>query len=188
MFDFDGIPLIFQACSLAGNGWHKRETTWLVTEDGYIEGETFISKSGQKTRITDVDITECQPNGHFGNFIDCVVNNTPEKLNAPIHEGQYSAAAPQLGNISYRLGTPTSLAQCREALGNNAIMQGIVDETLANLKNVFGDSVDLEKDIPWTLGKKLSINNDTEVFDGDAAATALLTRPEREPFVVAKEV
>ena len=187
-YDYDGIPLVFQSCNFSGEGWHKRETAWFVTEDGYIEGDNFISKSGERTRISGVDFTPRQPNGNFGNFIDCVVNNTPEKLNAPIQEGHYSSSVCQLGKVSYRSGSPATLAQCREALGDNAIMQQIVDETLVNLKNVWGEGIDMTKDVPWTLGKKLSINNDTELFDGDDKASALLTRPDREPFVVPKEV
>ena len=188
IYDYDGIPLIFQSCNFAGKEWHKRESAFFVTEDGYIEGETFTAKSGEKTRISDVEITSRQPGGVFGNFIDCVKNNTPEKLNAPISQGQYSAAVCHLGNASYRTGAAATLAECRAAVGDNAIMQSIVDETLANMQNVLGESIDLAKDIPWTLGKKLSINNDTEVFDGDDDATAILTRPERGPFVVPKEV
>jgi predicted dehydrogenase len=188
IYDYDGIPLIFQSCNFSREGWHKRETAWFITEDGRIEGENFIAHSGERTRITGVDIIERQPGGIFRNFIDCVRNNTPDKLNAPISEGQYSAAMCHLGNASYRAGESASLAKCREAVGDNAIMQQVMDETLDNVKNVLGDSIDLAKDIPWTLGKNLSINNDTEVFDGDAEATALLTRPERTPFVIPKEV
>ena len=188
IYDYDGIPLIFQSCNFAADGWHKRETAWFVTEDGFIESDNFTSNSGERTKITGVDITERQPGGPFGNFIDCVKNNTPDKVNAPILEGHYSAAVCHLGNASYRMGELTTLAKCREAVGDNAIMQTVIDETLSNVKNVLGDGIDLAKDVPWTLGKKLSINNDTEVFDGDEKATALLTRPERDPFIVPKEV
>ena len=189
IYDFDGIPLIFESCNFAGEGWHKRETAFFVTEDGYIEGGTFTSNSGQRTPIRDVEITPRQPGGIFNNFIDCVRNNTPEKLNAPIAEGQYAAAVCHLGNASYRRGIPASLAKCLDAVGDNPIMQSVVDDTLQNLKTVFDENIDpAAGDIPWMLGKKLSINNDTEVFDGDAAATALLTRPERDPFIVPKEV
>ena len=186
IYDYDGIPLIFQSCNFAGDGWHKRETAWFVTEDGHIEGDTFVSHSGERTQV-DVAFTPRQPGGIVGNFIDCIRNNTPDKLNAPIHEGQYAAAVCHLGNASYRTGEPASLAKCREAVGDNAIMQKVVDETLAHVKNVLGGDIDPEKDIPWTLGRKLSINNNTEIFDGDETATALLTRPERTPFVVPTE-
>ncbi|MCL2623478.1 MAG: Gfo/Idh/MocA family oxidoreductase [Planctomycetaceae bacterium] len=187
IYDYDGIPLIFESCNFSGEGWHKRETAFFVTEDGFIEGDTFTAKSGERSKVQ-AETASRQPGGIFGNFIDCVLNNAPEKLNAPILEGHYAASVCHLGNASYRMGVPASPAQCRAAVGDNAIMQGIVDETLANLKNVFGGNVDPEKDIPWTLGKKLSVNNDTEVFDDDENATAFLTRPERAPFVVPKEV
>lgn len=191
IYDYAGIPLIFQSCNYAAKdaGWKPRETAYYVTEDGYIEGDRFYAKSGETIQIKneDIEIVSRQPGGPHGNFIDCVRNNTPEKLNAPISEGHYSAAVCHLGNISYRLGESASLAECRKAVGDNAIMQQIVDETLANLTANWNGKLDIEKTVPWTLGRKVCMNSETELF-GDTAADALLTRPERGPFVVPKEV
>jgi predicted dehydrogenase len=41
---------------------------------------------------------------HFANFINCVRSRKKEDLNAPIEEGQISAALVHLANASYRLG------------------------------------------------------------------------------------
>lgn len=41
---------------------------------------------------------------HMRNFIDCVKNDTPEKLNAPMSEGVLSAVLCHLGNIATRTG------------------------------------------------------------------------------------
>lgn len=191
IYDYAGIPLIFQSCNYNAkdSGWKPRETSYFVTEDGYIEGDRFYTNSGETIQIKaeDVEIKPRETGGSYGNFINCVRDNTPEKLNAPISEGHYSAAVCHLGNISYRLGESASLADCRKAVGDNAIMQQIVDETLANLTANWNGKLDIEKTVPWTLGRKVCIDSETELF-GDAAADALLTRPERGPFVVPKEV
>ncbi len=191
VYDYAGIPLIFQSCNYAAkdSDWQARETAYFVTEDGYFEGDRFYPNQGDSFTVKsdDVEIVSRQPGGPYGNFLDCVRNGTPEKLNAPISEGHYSAAVCHLGNLSYRLGETASLADCRSAVGDNAIMQRIIDETLANLSANWNGKLDVEKTILWTLGKKVCIDSETEQFP-DAAANALLTRPERAPFVVPKEV
>ena len=187
--DFNGIPLVFQSCNLRNREntkWTPRETGQFVTEDGYINGSTFYGKNGKSESIK-IDYQEPNPGGQFGNFLNCVADNTPEKLNAPITEGHFSAAVCHLGNISYRLGKTASLDACRTAVGNNPVMQKTVDETLDNVKFCL-KGLDIEKDVTWTLGEKVSINNETQRFDDNAAANALLTRAERGAYVVPSEV
>ncbi|MBN2863412.1 MAG: Gfo/Idh/MocA family oxidoreductase [Bacteroidales bacterium] len=41
---------------------------------------------------------------HVRNFLDCIINNTPEKLNADINIGRNVALVAQMGNIAYRTG------------------------------------------------------------------------------------
>lgn len=191
IYDFDGIPMIFQSCNLRKkeSKWLPRETAYFVTEDGYIDHDTFVGNDGSREKIGELDgYVAPFAGGQFSNFLNCVRDNAPEKLNAPIAEGQYSAAVCHLGNISYRLGKSASLADCRKAVGDNAIMQTTIDETLDNVKSYFGDAVNIEKDIPWVCGEKISINNETNQFDDNPAANALLTRPERAPFVVPETV
>lgn len=48
--------------------------------------------------------------GNFRNFLECVKNNTPQHLNAPIAEGLASAALPHLGNIAVRVQSHLRLA------------------------------------------------------------------------------
>lgn len=190
IYDYDGIPLIYQSCNLRkkeNSKWIPRETAYFVTEDGYIDGNNFIAADGTREKIGDLPgVAAPNPGGQFGNFLNCVRDNTPEKLNAPIAEGQYSAAVCHLGNLSYRLGKPASLAECRKAVGDNSQLQTTIDETLDNVQNYFGDAVNVEKEIPWVCGEKISINNETNQFDDNPTANALLTRPERAPFIVPK--
>ena len=41
---------------------------------------------------------------HVRNFLDCLKNNTPQKLNASIDIGRNVALVAQMGNIAYRTG------------------------------------------------------------------------------------
>ena len=185
--DFNGIPLIFQSCNLRNRNnekWNPREVGWFVTEDGYIQGSTFHSNSG-KTEPVNINIEALNPGDIFQNFINCVRDNTPDKLNAPITEGHFSAGICHLGNVSYRSGSTAALSACRDAVGNNPIMQQTIDETLENVQFCLPE-LDLNKDVSWTLGKKISINNDTFQIDGMPDVNALLTRPQRAPFIVPK--
>ena len=57
----------------------------------YIDGEPKKIGDG-----SDLD-------ANIRNFLECVKNNTPGKLNAPIHEGFYSASLSHFGNIGTRV-------------------------------------------------------------------------------------
>lgn len=192
IYDFDGIPLIFQSCNYASKNtaWKRRETAYFITDEGYFEADKFYPKTGSVVQVkdTDVKIIPRKPGGHHGNFVECIRENTPQNLNAPIEEGHYSSSVCHLGNASYRMGAPASLAECRNAVGDHPVMQTTIDETLENLQNVWQGRVKLDETIPWTLGKKLTFNSETELFENDDAANQLLTRPERAPFIVPTEV
>ena len=41
---------------------------------------------------------------HMVNFLDCIKNNTPQKLNASIEIGRNVGLVAQMGNIAYRTG------------------------------------------------------------------------------------
>jgi hypothetical protein len=45
---------------------------------------------------------------HVRNFLDCLRDNTPEKLNAGIEIGRRVALVAQMGNVAYRTGEKVS--------------------------------------------------------------------------------
>ena len=188
LYDFGGVPLIFESCNLAGpkESWKPREEAEFVMEDGFIRGNQFISKDGKSEKI-DVEFTAPAPGGHYANFIDAVKNRGSVALNAPIENGHYSAAVCHWGNAAYRLGQPDSLKSIREKMGDNAIMQESIDRVLANLGVVFGDSVKIE-DIPFQVSPKLKIDTEKEKFVDNAEADQFLQRVPRIPFVVPDKV
>ena len=188
LYDFDGTPLVFESCNLAGprEKWTPREEAEFVMEEGFIRGNNFVAKDGTTQRI-DVEFTRPQPGGEFRNFIDAVRDRSVP-LNAPIDKGIYAAGVCHWGNMAYRVGKPTDLKTCREKIGSNAVMQESIDKVLANLKDVLGDSVNVETAVPWQCSDVLTIDRNTERFTNSDEANKLLKRVPREPFVVSEEV
>ena len=188
LYDFGGIPLIFESCNLAGpkEKWRPREEAEFVMEEGFIRGNNFVSKDGKSEKI-DVEFTMPSPGGNYANFVQVVKNRDSVTQNAPIENGHYSAGICHWGNAAYRMGKPDSLKSIREKMGNNAIMQESIDQTLANLGDVFGDSVKIE-DIPFQVSPKLKVDKDKEKFVDNAEANQFLTRVPRAPFIVPDEV
>jgi len=54
--------------------------------------------------------------GHLFNFLSAVRSRRESDLRAPLIEGHLSSALVHMANISYRLGTPCSVAAAREAI------------------------------------------------------------------------
>lgn len=115
---------------------------------------------------------------HFGNFIKAVRSRKKDDLNADILEGHLSSALCHLGNISYRLGTPTSFGQQPFEGDKEAA------DTFGRMKDHLKDNgVNLDE-TKYSLGRRLKIDPKAETFVGDTQADKLLTREYRKPFVV----
>ena len=117
---------------------------------------------------------------HFENFIKAVRSRKREDLNADVLEGHLSAAICHTGNISYRLGEKKSVDEIRAAVAPHAGASETVDRMVQHLE---ANGVDL-KATPLTLGPVLQFDPKTEKAIGNEAASKLLTREYRAPFVV----
>ncbi len=115
---------------------------------------------------------------HFRNFIDAVKNNKPESLNATALDGHLSAALCHLGNISYRVGAPKPLSTENPFGGN-----GPANETYRRMRDHL-KAENISLDTPMTVGPALSVDPKAETIADNAAASKLLTREYRKPFVV----
>ena len=121
---------------------------------------------------------------HFGNFIGAVRSRKPADLKADILEGHLSSALCHTGNISYRLGTPHSPEEIREAVKTSTDLA----ESVGRMEQHLGaNNVDLHK-TPATLGAVLRMDPRSEQFPGNHLANLLLRREYRAPFVVPKQV
>jgi hypothetical protein len=121
---------------------------------------------------------------HFGNFIKAVRSRKHTDLTADALDGHLSAALCHTANISYLAGKKASPDEIRDAIKNNKDATealGRMEEHLA------ANKVDL-KATPATLGAVLKIDPKTERIIGNAAASKLLTRDYRKPFVVPEKV
>ncbi|MDB5346103.1 MAG: oxidoreductase domain protein [Schlesneria sp.] len=153
--------------------------------DGYLvmpsyNGGMVFDKSGTKT---DKVFNGGGDSHHFANFVKGVRSRNHEDLNADILDGHLSSALCHVGNISYRLGAPstaqeiaTSLASDKEAL-----------ETLDRFQQHLLENKVSPDATKITLGPKLTLAG-TEEFSGSHAADAnkYLTREYRAPYIVPK--
>ncbi|HLH54598.1 MAG TPA: gfo/Idh/MocA family oxidoreductase, partial [Verrucomicrobiae bacterium] len=99
-------------------------------------------------------------------------------------EGHLSSALCHTGNISYRLGTPHTPEEIRDAIKSNPDMAEAVGRMEQHLA---ANNVDLAK-TPAMLGAVLKMDPQTERFIGSSIADKLLRREYRKPFVVPANV
>jgi len=127
--------------------------------------------------------------GHLFNFVKAVRSRQVSDLRADVLEGHLSTAMVHMANISYRLGTPHSPEEAREAIqdrGSDAA------ETLGRFEeHLAANGVDLSQ-AKIVVGPWLEMDADTEQFVGNsdvvARANELLRRDGREPFVIPGKV
>jgi hypothetical protein len=65
---------------------------------------------------------------HVKNFLDCMRNNTPHKLNADIDIGRNVALVAQMGNIAYRTGEKVFWDDTKQIFKTSAPNKLIVPE------------------------------------------------------------
>lgn len=127
--------------------------------------------------------------GHLFNFISAVRSRKVSDLRADILEGHLSTALVHMGNASYRVGTPHSVDEVREAIkdrGSEAV------ETLGRFQeHLAANGVDFSKS-DFVLGPWLEMDPDREEFVGSSdvvdQANRLLRGTYRKPFVVPEQV
>lgn len=127
--------------------------------------------------------------GHLFNFISAVRSRKVSDLRADILEGHLSTAMVHMANTSYRLGTPHSADEVREAItdrGSEAV------ETFGRFReHLAANGVDFSKS-QVVLGPWLEMDPDRELFIGGSGdverANQLLRGSYRKPFVVPEQV
>ena len=186
--DYETAPLIFEVRGLGDvKGSGKRPTYRGGSVAVFVEcekGWAAIRNYGS-VQIYDNDdkkIKEFKGGGdHFGNFIQAVRSRNPKDLNAEILEGHLSSALCHTGNISHRVGKDASVEDIRDFAKKDGHALEAVDRMIDHLAGK--NEVDL-KATPLTLGPALKMNSKAETFPGNAAASKMLTREYRKPFVV----
>lgn len=113
VYDFNDFTMIWEHTIGIGLGnWQRPHGMSYIGENGTL----VLDRKGwevfpEKEKIEAVPVQKNVGNGqdlHARNFLDCLQNNTPEKLNAGIEIGRRVALVAQMGNIAYRTGEKVS--------------------------------------------------------------------------------
>ncbi len=102
---------------------------------------------------------------------------------AEVLEGHLSCAHSHLANISYYLGKPASAGEIKHALADWKTREDVGETLQRTLEHLAANQVDVRK-TPLVLGPALAIDSAAETIIGNAAASAMLTRQYRAPFIV----
>ena len=109
VYDFRDFTMIWEHTIGIGLGNWKRPHGMAYTGEN---GTLVLDRNGwevfpEKQKIEAVPLQNNVGVGldiHVRNFLDCIRNNTPQKLNAGIDIGRNVALVAQMGNIAYRTG------------------------------------------------------------------------------------
>lgn len=109
VYDFKDFTMIWEHTIGIGLGNWKRPHGMAYTGEN---GTLVLDRNGwevfpEKQKIEAVPLQKNVGNGvdiHTRNFLDCIKNNTPQKLNAGIDIGRNVALVAQMGNIAFRSG------------------------------------------------------------------------------------
>jgi predicted dehydrogenase len=193
VFDYGDCELIFEVRGLPSKTPfpHEKESAVPTNHVGNIwYGEQGImvapSYTGAVAYSPNGDIVAKFSGGedHFGNFVEAVRSRKPSLLHADILEGHLSSALCHLGNISYRLGTPTPFSKGSQPFGGDKDAA----EALANMQEHLKERMVPLEETECRVGPKLAFDTKTETFPGNKEANALLTREYRKGFEVPEKV
>jgi predicted dehydrogenase len=113
VYDFKDFTMIWEHTIGIGLGnWQRPHGMAYTGENGTL----VLDRNGwevipEKQKIEAVPVQKNVGVGldlHTRNYLDCLTNNTPQKLNAGIDVGRNVALVAQMGNIAYRTGEKVS--------------------------------------------------------------------------------
>jgi len=151
-----------------------------------VAGRSFYPKGGGEPQpIAEAPEPERRSrSGSFGNFIEAVRERDTGLFLWDLETAHYSAAVCHLGNISYRLGKEVPFGGNAKPFGDNQE----ANESFERMQDHLKDNALKLEETTYRVGRMLKFDPKREKFVGDAEADALLTRPQRPPFVVPDKV
>ena len=187
-FDTGSIPVVIGLSNLGAQPDSKKSPKHPGPDSGYVvfcEGGRFEGQRGRAAAF-DKDGKEIRKftgnsgKGHQENFIACVREGNPEKLNTDVLIGHHSTGWCNLANIAYQTGSAYSVEASKQI--KDEIWLGLLDEMQAHLR---AHDVELASS-QIKLSPILEIDVHRERFIGEhaEAANKLLKREYRAPFVV----
>ena len=139
VYDFKDFTMIWEHTIGIGLGnWSRPHGISYIGENGTL----VLDRKGwevipEKERIEAVPVQSNVGIGldlHTRNFLDCLINNTPEKLNAGIEVGRNVALVAQMGNIAYRTGEKVSWNEAKQSFNTSSANKLITPEYHNNYK------------------------------------------------------
>jgi len=164
----------------------SRGGNYIMCEDGHIS----ISRGGGKAYDKNGKMVKQYKgtggSGHDKNWIDAIRAGSNESLTAEIEIGHQSTVLCHLANLSWRVGSETTVDEIRTNVKDH-------EDALNTLKDMTAQLAANKVDVgakPWIAGPKLTYDPKAEVFTGAHAdaANKFVRLPSREPFVVPEEV
>jgi predicted dehydrogenase len=133
VYDFKDFTMIWEHTIGIGNGNYGRAHGMsYIGENGTL----VLDRNGwevipEKQRIQALPVQKNVGVGldlHTRNFLDCLKNHTPEKLNASIEVGRNVALVAQMGNIAFRTGEKVSWDNAKQQFATATANKFIVPE------------------------------------------------------------
>ena len=180
IYDFAGKTIVAETRGLKTAPFNPQfKSGWIfVGSEGMIADTSLFDLEGKLIRTF-----EGKTESHFANFLKAVRSRRSSELNADILEGHQSTALCHIGNISWRLGQPSSPAEIQKQLGELKAHDDVMETFDRTRQHLAENNVDLQQS-KLTLGPLLRLESKGEKFLGQPTADAFLTREYRKPFVV----
>jgi len=133
VYDFKDFTLIWEHTIGIGLGnWSRPHGMAYTGENGTL----VLDRNGwevipEKQKIEAIPVQKNVGVGldlHVRNYLDCLKNNTPQKLNAGIDIGRNVALVAQMGNIAYRSGEKISWNNDKQQFTSSAANKFIVPQ------------------------------------------------------------
>ena len=133
VYDFKDFTMIWEHTIGIGLGnWKRTHGMSYIGENGTL----VLDRNGwevipEKQKIEAVPVQRNVGDGldlHVRNFLDCIKNNTPGKLNADINVGRDVALVSQMGNIAFRTGEKISWNDANQSFQTSTANKYIVPE------------------------------------------------------------
>jgi predicted dehydrogenase len=133
VYDFKDFSMVWEHSIGIGLGnWARPHGMAYTGENGTL----VLDRNGwevipEKKRMEPLPVQKNVGNGldlHTRNFLDCMKNNTPSKLNASIDIGKNVALVAQMGNIAYRSGEKVSWDNAKQQFGTATANKFITPE------------------------------------------------------------
>jgi predicted dehydrogenase len=133
VYDFKDFTMIWEHTIGIGLGNWKRPHGMAYTGEN---GTLVLDRNGwevipEKQKIEAVPLQKNVGSGldlHTRNFLDCMINNTPQKLNAGIDIGRNVALVAQMGNIAYRSGEKVKWDNAKQQFTSSSANSFIVPQ------------------------------------------------------------